>query len=65
MSELSATELRVLRLAAEGMGVIQMAYESGRAYETIKTQRRQILFKLDARNMPHAVAIGFREGLLE
>lgn len=64
MRDLTATELRVLTLAAEGLTSLEIAFEARRPYETIRSQRKLVLLKLGARSMAHAVAIGFREELI-
>lgn len=69
---LSPQELRVLQLIAEGKsnGEIGLALgcrinlRQGRS-ETVHTHTRRILAKLRARNQAHAVAIGYRFGLID
>jgi DNA-binding CsgD family transcriptional regulator len=53
---LSSSELDVLDDAANGLTAPETALRRGKGVETVKTQRRSILLKLGARNMPHAVA---------
>jgi DNA-binding CsgD family transcriptional regulator len=62
---LSPTELGILAQAAEGMTALESAARSRRNIETIKAHRRNILGKLDARNIAQAVAIAMRDGLIE
>lgn len=62
--DLTDIELDVLAMAADGFEIGEIAAERGRSYDTIKTQRRHILVKLNARNMTEAVAIAFRSQLL-
>ena len=57
-------ELDVLRLAATGASVDETATRLGSSVETVKSQRRVVIAKLDARNMMHAVALGYENGLL-
>lgn len=47
------------------MSTLEIAFESGRSLDTIKRQRSAAIRKLGASNMPHAIALGFREGILE
>jgi DNA-binding CsgD family transcriptional regulator len=61
---LTAKELTVLRLAAEGATSAETAKRLRRACETVKSQRRAIIAKLCARNISHAVSIGYQRGFL-
>jgi DNA-binding CsgD family transcriptional regulator len=61
---LSHAELEVLLDAAEGLTMTETAARRGRRTQTIKTQRASMLRKLHARNVPHAVALGMRTGLI-
>jgi RNA polymerase sigma factor (sigma-70 family) len=61
---LTAKELKVLRLAAEGASSVETARRLSKAGETVKSQRRAIIAKLRARNIINAVAIGYQRGLL-
>jgi RNA polymerase sigma factor (sigma-70 family) len=61
---LTAKELKVLRLAAEGASSAETARRLRKARETVKSQRRTIIAKLRARNIINAVAIGYQRGLL-
>ena len=61
---LTAKELKVLRLAAEGASSDETARRLRKARETVKSQRRAIIAKLRARNIINAVAIGYERGLL-
>jgi DNA-binding CsgD family transcriptional regulator len=62
---LTAKELTVLRLAAEGATSAETAERLRKAGETVKSQRRAIIAKLRARNIIHAVSIGYQRGLLD
>ncbi|MDX6567341.1 MAG: Bacterial regulatory protein luxR family [Gaiellales bacterium] len=64
MPGLSRSERGVLGDAANGMSVIETATSRSKSPETVKSQRRTILLKLGARNMPHAVAMMMSERLL-
>jgi RNA polymerase sigma factor (sigma-70 family) len=61
---LTAKELKVLRLAAEGASSDETAKRLQKARETVKSQRRAIIAKLRARNIINAVAIAYQRGLL-
>jgi RNA polymerase sigma factor (sigma-70 family) len=61
---LTAKELKVLRMAAEGASSAETARRLRKASETVKSQRRAIIAKLRARNIINAVAIGYQRGLL-
>jgi DNA-binding CsgD family transcriptional regulator len=58
---LSASERAVLEDAALGLTVGETARKRSKSSETIKSQRRSILLKLGARNMPHAIAVVMHE----
>ena len=60
---LSKRELQVLILASGGFGERDTGVALRISEETVKSHRKHILRKLDARNIAHAVAIGFRLGL--
>lgn len=62
---LTAKELKVLRLAAEGASSAETAKQLRKARETVKSQRRAVIAKLRARNIINAVAIGYQRGLLD
>jgi DNA-binding CsgD family transcriptional regulator len=61
---LSHAELEVLHDAAEGLTMQETAAKRGRSTQTVKTQRANLLLKLHARNIAHAVAVGMRTGLI-
>jgi RNA polymerase sigma factor (sigma-70 family) len=61
---LTAKELTVLRLEAEGATSAETAKRLRKAGETVKSQRRAIIAKLCARNIIHALSIGYQRGLL-
>src|SRR5437762_6159448 len=60
----TAKELKVLRLAAEGATSAETARRLRKAGETVNSQRRAVIAKLRARNIINAVAIGYQRGLL-
>jgi DNA-binding CsgD family transcriptional regulator len=61
---LSPGELDVLVDAAGGMTVKESAVFRARGTETIKTQRKNVLLKLRARNITQAVALALRDRLI-
>jgi DNA-binding CsgD family transcriptional regulator len=61
---LTPSELAVLCSAANGLTASETAQQLVKGEATVKTQRRQILLKLGARNMAHAVCIAAEEGLI-
>jgi len=62
---LTAKELKVLKLAAEGATSAETARRLRKARETVKSQRQAIIAKVRARNIINAVAIGYQLGLLD
>lgn len=62
--ELTAREVEILRLIADGLQNRQIAEYLGLSEETVKTHIRHCLSKLPAHSRAHAVAIAFRQGLL-
>jgi DNA-binding CsgD family transcriptional regulator len=58
-------EREILTDAAAGLTMFESATKRQKGIETVKSQRRHILTKLDARNMTHAVSIAVRDGLIE
>jgi DNA-binding CsgD family transcriptional regulator len=64
-SAMSPSEIDVLRDAAHGLTVSESAASRGKSSETVKSQRKQVLIKLGARNMTHAVALATVSGLLD
>jgi DNA-binding CsgD family transcriptional regulator len=61
---LSPSELHVLCAAANGLTSGETAHSLMKGEATVKTQRRQILAKLGARNIAHAVCIATEDGLV-
>ena len=64
LPSLSPSELAVLSTAAHGLTTSESARHLGKGTETVKTQRRQIILKLGARNIANAVAIAAARGIL-
>lgn len=62
---LSPTEVRVLRLIAEGNSNKEIASELSATEDTIKGQVRSILSKLNANDRTHAAMIGVKRGIIE
>jgi DNA-binding CsgD family transcriptional regulator len=61
---LSEPELEVLRAAADGLSAQETADLLVKSHHTITTQRRSVEAKLGARNLSHAVALGFKKKML-
>lgn len=62
---LSAREIEILTLMAQGLFNHEIASRLFLAGETVKTHIHHLLGKLGARSRTHAVAIALRQGLLE
>jgi DNA-binding NarL/FixJ family response regulator len=62
--EPTAREIEVLQLIAEGLVNRDIGKMLFLSEETVKSHVRHLLAKLQARSRAHAVAIGFRRGLL-
>ena len=62
---LTAAEIRVLRLVAEGNANKEIARELRVSEETVKGQVRNILSKLGAKDRTHAAMIGFKRGIID
>ena len=62
---LTPAEIRVLRLIAEGYGNKEISAQLAVGEETIKSQVRNILSKLNANDRTHAALIGLRRGIIE
>jgi DNA-binding NarL/FixJ family response regulator len=63
-SVLTPSELDVLCAAANGLTSAETAVSLVKGEATVKTQRRQILLKLGARNIAHAVCIATEDGVV-
>jgi DNA-binding NarL/FixJ family response regulator len=64
LQELSARELEILELVAEGLGNRQIASQLHVSEETVKTHLRRLMRKLRATSRAHAVAVGIRTQLI-
>jgi len=62
---LTPAEIRVLRLIAEGYANREIGEQLSISEETIKSQVRNILSKLNANDRTHAAMIGLRRGIIE
>ena len=61
---LSERELEVLDAAARGETMEETATRLWLSLETIKSHRRNVIAKLGARNLSHAIALAIRSGIL-
>jgi DNA-binding NarL/FixJ family response regulator len=62
---LTPTEIRVLRLIAEGNANKEIAAQLSVTEDTVKGQVRNILSKLGANDRTHAAMIGVKRGIIE
>ena len=62
---LTAEELRILRLVAQGLANKEIAAKISVSEGTVKGQVASILSKLGANDRTHAVMIGLRRGMIE
>lgn len=62
---LTPAEIRVLRLIADGYANKEIGARLSISEETIKSQVRSILSKLDANDRTHAAMIGLKRGIIE
>ena len=60
---LTAREREVLQLIAEGVSTKEIAYKLDVSAKTIESHRRNIMQKLDAKNIPQLVKYAIRQGL--
>jgi DNA-binding NarL/FixJ family response regulator len=60
----SAREIEVLQLVSHGLVNREIGNRLFLSEETVKSHIRHILAKLQARSRAHAVAVGFRRGLI-
>lgn len=61
---LTTREQEILSMYADGLSSTEIATRLWLSTHTVRNHVRQARAKLGARNIPHAVAIGFAEGLL-
>jgi len=57
-------EIEVLQLVADGLVNREIGQRLFLSEETVKSHVRHLLAKLQARSRAHAVAVGFRRGLI-
>ncbi len=57
-------EVEVLQLVADGLANREIGVRLYLSEETVKSHVRHLLAKLQARSRAHAVAVGFRRGLI-
>ena len=62
---LTDRELEVVQLIANGLGNREIALELSVSLETVKSHIRRVLEKMDARSRAHAVAIAWRQDLVD
>ena len=62
--EPTAREIEVLQLVSEGLVNREIGHRLFLSEETVKSHVRHLLAKLQARSRAHAVAVGFRRGLI-
>ncbi len=62
--EPTTREIEVLQLISEGLVNREIGQRLFLSEETVKSHVRHLLAKLQARSRAHAVAIGFRRGLV-
>jgi DNA-binding NarL/FixJ family response regulator len=62
--EPTAREIEVLQLITEGLANHEIGKALFISEETVKSHLRHLFAKLQARSRAHAVAVGFRRGLL-
>jgi DNA-binding NarL/FixJ family response regulator len=60
----TAREIEVLQLISDGLVNREIGTHLFLSEETVKSHVRHILAKLQARSRAHAVAVGFRRGLI-
>ena len=63
-SPLTRREYEILVLSADGDSKRQVGEVLGIAEDTVRSYTKTLFLKLDARNMAHAVAIGYQRGIL-
>jgi DNA-binding NarL/FixJ family response regulator len=63
--EPSNREIEVLQLVSDGLANREIGERLFLSEETVKSHVRHLLAKLQARSRAHAVAVGFRRGLID
>src|SRR3712207_3595183 len=62
---LSEREREILRLLAEGLHTVEVARRIGLSVETVKSDTKRVIAKLQADTRTHAVAIALRQAMIE
>ena len=62
--EPTAREVEVLQLISEGLVNREIGHRLFLSEETVKSHVRHLLAKLQSRSRAHAVAVGFRRGII-
>lgn len=62
---LSERETEILKLSAEGHSLKQIAVLLNISEDTVDTHSRNVVSKLEAKNMKHAIANAFRNGIID
>jgi len=65
LDKLTDRELEILKLLSEGWTIKEISKELCCSYSAIDNRRSRMFDKLKAVSNSHAVAIAFREGILE
>lgn len=65
MRELSPREAEVLNKVSLGMNSEEIAASCNLSVETIKTHRKNLIRKLEAKNSSHAIRIGYETGIIK
>ena len=63
--KLTSREVETLHYVSYGLTSYEIADALNLGRETIETHRRKIMRKLNANNIVHAVALGFREKIIQ
>jgi len=63
--ELTVQEVEALKLAAEGLGNVEIAGRTGQSVETVKLRLRRAFQKLGAADRASAVAVALRRNLIQ
>lgn len=61
----SPRQVQVLEMLADGLMTARIAHNMGISPRTVEIYRAAIIHTLGANHMAHAVAIAFREGILQ
>lgn len=65
MANITPRQLQCLEHTSNGLTEKEIARELGLSVNTVKAYRRHMLAALGCKTAAHAVAVGFRTGLLE